>query len=536
MDFVINSDASAHLLSISHASREWAEMLQPGIDLFGLLEKGSREKFTRFIQSGWQEGQAKNWEIFFELNDEAHYFILNGVLLGDALCIVAAQNQEDLQLLTEKFCGAPDQTTSISRTAEEQALPESAPVSHPDQELFDDIGVLYAEMATLQRELTKKQVELEKSNQIINDYAANLEDMVREKTRELSASEAKFRGIFENSSLGIAITDTGGSIITCNNALMNIIGLSKEKICQFSMPELFFKEDLASFSKIMADFLQKKFTTKEMEKTISQSGNQNSWVNINIYLLQLPDADQPNIIYIIEDITDRKLNEQALLQSEKLSAVGKVAASLAHEINNPLQSIIGYLGLASESLDPGSPLNEYLDIAAQELDRIKNIVAELRAASRKPQLKEKKPADLDHVIHRVINLTRKKADEKHIGLVYHPADKLPLVLMDTEQIHQVILNLVINSIEAICEHGQVDLSVTQSQDKKMVNIIVADDGPGIKPEQINNLFQPFFTTKKEGLGLGLHLSKAIIDAHHGQISAENRQNGGAVFTVALPIA
>jgi two-component system, NtrC family, sensor kinase len=535
MGFVITADPSAHLLSISHASPEFKDVLQPGVDLFSLLEKGSREKFTRFIQASWQQGRAKNWEIFFELDGEPHYLILNGVLLSDTLCIAAAKDNEELRLLSEKFCVAPDHAKSISRTAEDQPPSESL-TSRPDQELFDDIGMLYAEMATLQRELTKKQVELEKSNQIINDYAANLEEMVEEKTRELSASEAKFRGIFENSSLGIAIADTAGSIITCNNALINIIGVSKEKICQFSMPELFFMDDLASFSTIMAGFVQNAFSNKEMEKNISQADHHDRWVKINIYSLQLDHAEQPNIIYIIEDITERKLNEQALLQAEKLTAVGKVAASLAHEINNPLQSIIGYLGLASESLDPDSSLNEYLDIAAQELDRIKNIVAELRAASRKPQVKEKKPADLDHVIHRVINLTRKKADEKHISLVYHPARRLPLVLMDSEQIHQVILNLLINSIEAICENGQVDLSVTPSQDKKMVNIIIADNGPGIKPELINNLFQPFFTTKKEGLGLGLHLSKAIIDAHHGQISVENGQMGGAVFTIALPFA
>jgi len=535
MDFVIISDASAHVLSVTQTSPEFIDILQPGISLFNLLEKGSREKLTRFFQTAWQERQAMNWEIFFELDGEAHYLILNGVLLKDTLCISAAENKDELRLLSEKFCVPENSANHVTQLTKDQRTPESLS-PRPDQELFDDIGVLYAEMATLQRELTKKQVELERSNKVINDYAANLEQMVADKTRELSASEAKFRGIFENSSLGIAIADIAGSIITCNNAMIDIIGLNKEKICQFSMPELFFKDDPALFSTIMAGFQQHKLDKKELEMNFRYIGGNEGWVNINIYSLQLEDTDQPNIIYIIEDVTERKINEQKLLQAEKLTAVGKVAASLAHEINNPLQSIIGYLGLASESLDQDSPLNAYLDIAALELDRIKNIVAELRAASRKPQVKEKKPADINHVIQRVINLTRKKADEKHISLVYQPAGNLPLVLMDSEQIHQVILNLVINGIEAIGENGQVDVSVKPALDKKMVKIIVADNGPGIKPELINDLFQPFFTTKQEGLGLGLHLSKAIIDAHNGLIAVENRKRGGAIFTITLPIA
>jgi len=535
MGFVIITDTAARIISVSHTSLEFENILSPGQDLFVLLEKGSREKFTRFLQTIWQDGQANAWEMFIECGGEAQYLIFIGNRFEDTLCIAAAENPEELHALAKDHCsrtnfsaGNPSQTTDSQKA--------DTTTNRPDQKLFDDIGVLYGEMATLQRELSKKQVELEQSNKIINDYAANLEQMVAEKTQELAASEAKFRGIFENSSLGIAITGITGNIITCNDALIKIIGLSKDKICQYSIADIFFKSDPHSFSNTMERFRQDSNSAEEIEIQFSQTGSSDRWVNINIYALDLHNTDQKNIIFIIENITQRKLNERALLQSEKLAAVGKLSASLAHEINNPLQSIIGYLGLASETLNADNPIGEYLNIAAQELDRIKNIVADLRSASRKPQIKEKKPADLSHVIQRVINLTRKKAGEKHINLNHDPENDLPLVLMDSEQIHQVLLNLVINSIEAIGENGEVLLSCNPTADGKMMKIIVADDGSGIKPEIISNLFQPFFTTKKEGLGLGLHLSKAIIDAHNGELSAENRSKGGAVFTIMLPIA
>lgn len=535
MEFAIITDTAGTIISVSHVSSEFTRLLKHGQSLTNLLDQGSREKFTRFLQTVWHDGQAAEWEMFFELNSGARYLIFNGNRINETVCIAAAENKEDLRLLTETHCSPADSNDIQDHAPGVRQTPASSTL-RPDQELFDDIGVLYAEMATLQRELSKKQVELEKSNQIINDYAANLEQMVAEKTRELSASEARFRGIFENSSLGIAIADLNGSIIACNNALVRIIGLGQQEICQLSIPHLLYKEDPDLFESMMRNLQQQGVSANEVERAFIQPGGADKWVNINLYTLELQDEDRVNIIYIIEDITERKLNEQALLQSEKLAAVGKLAASLAHEINNPLQSIIGYLGLASESIQQDSPLTEYLHIASVELDRIKKIVSDLRDASRKPQVKEKKPADLDHVIQRVINLTRKKASEKNIKLVYQPPSKPPLVLMDSEQILQVILNLVINSIEAITENGQVTLSLKPAKNKRMIRVIVADDGPGIEPDVINNLFQPFFTTKQEGLGLGLHLSKAIIDAHNGSLSAENQATGGAAFSIMLPIA
>jgi len=535
MEFAIITDTAAKIISVSHVSSEFTHLLKHGQSLTNLLDQGSREKFTRFLQTVWHDGQASEWEMFFELNGGAHYLIFNGNRINETVCIAAAENKEDLRMLTETHCSPVDSKNIHDQVPGIQQTPASSTL-RPDQKLFDDIGVLYAEMATLQRELSKKQVELEKSNQIINDYAANLEQMVAEKTRELSASEARFRGIFENSSLGIAIADLNGSIIACNNALVRIINLDREEICRFSIADFFFNADPEIFEAMMDNLRQHKTSANEIEKSFTQPSGSEKWVNINLYTLELQDEDQVNIIYIIEDITERKLNEQALLQSEKLAAVGKLAASLAHEINNPLQSIIGYLGLASESLRQDSPLTEYLHIASVELDRIKKIVSDLRDASRKPQLKEKKPADLDHVIQRVINLTRKKASEKNIKLVYQPPSKPPLVLMDSEQILQVILNLVINSIEAITENGQITLALKPARNKRMMRVIVADDGPGIEPDVIKNLFQPFFTTKQEGLGLGLHLSKAIIDAHNGSLTAENQATGGAAFSVMLPIA
>jgi len=534
MEFVVSTDSGANILEVIHASQEASEFLKPGINLLQLLEHGSKEKFSRFYQKIFQYEKADGWEVFFEIDQDAQYQILSGMRNQGGVCVAGAENRETLRQIMEHFwCSGNLQQKSNQQSAE--YITAQASPARPDQELFDDIGRLYSEMATLQRELSKKKVDLEQSNKIINDYAANLEGMVAEKTQELRASESKFRGVFENSSLGIAIADIDGNIITCNNALIEVIGDSKQKICQYTIPDIFFKEHPSRFPDIMND-LRVQNHTKEIEKEFCRVDGDQKFVNINIYTLKLREENEPNIIYIIEDITRRKLNEQALLQSEKLSAVGKLAASLAHEINNPLQSIIGFLGLAAESLENDSQIGEYIDIALSELDRIKNIVTDLRAASRKPQIKEKKPADLYQVIQRVVNLTRKKADENRIEITIQSMNDLPLVRMDQEQIHQVLLNLVINSIEAIAENGSINISTVVLKPEHAVQVRIIDDGPGIATDVIDKLFQPFFTTKQEGLGLGLHLSKAIMDVHNGEIKAANHKKGGAIFSISLPIA
>jgi PAS domain S-box-containing protein len=535
MQFTLTCDASARILSILFSSDHLQLFFKPGVDLIGLLEKGSREKFTHFLQTVSQQGFADGWEVFFELDHESHYALLYGISSEGVFHIAAAQNHEDLRQLADQFFA--DSLPEQQGSTQPGNMGSSPPAgSRPDQVLFDDIGALYTEMATLQRELSKKQVQLENLNQTISDYAANLEQMVAEKTQELSASEAKFRGVFENSSLGIAIADISGNVIICNSALKMIIGHGGDEICIQRIPDFFFSDEPEQFTRIMSDLQDDPTHSKELEKHFQLADRNEKWVNINIFTLQLQEEDALNIIYIIEDITRRKQNEQALLQAEKLSAVGKLAASLAHEINNPLQAIMGYLGLAAESLPPESPVGSYLDIAAAELKRISVIVADLRAASRKPQIKEKVPSELGTVLQSVVNLTAKKAAEKHIQIACPLPDHLPLVLMDSAQIQQVLLNLVINSMEAIGENGHIQISSGLSPDRQSVEITVEDDGSGFPTGVLDQIFEPFFTTKKEGIGLGLYICREIIKAHGGELTAQNKEKSGARFAFFLPAA
>lgn len=535
MRFAITCNTSARILSTFFVSDHLQLFFNPDVDLIGLLEKGSREKFTHFLQTVSQQGYADGWEVFFELDHESHYALLYGISSEGVFHITAAQNNDDLRQLTDQYFAdlLPEPMVSMQPENLESSPPAG---SRPDQVLFDDIGALYAEMATLQRELAKKQVQLEKLNQTISDYAANLEQMVVEKTQELSASEAKFRGVFENSSLGIAIADIAGNVITCNSALKTIIGYGDEKKFIQHISDFFFADEPEQFTRIMSDLQDDPTQSKELEKHFQSADGDEKWVNINIFTLQLQGEDAINIIFIIEDITRRKQNEQALLQAEKLSAVGKLAASLAHEINNPLQAIMGYLGLAAESLPPESPVSPYLDIAAAELKRISAIVADLRTASRKPQIKEKVPSELGTVLQSVINLTAKKAADKHIQIACSLPDRLPLVLMDSAQIQQVLLNLVINSIEAIGEDGRIQINGCPSPDRQLVEITVEDNGPGFPPGVLERIFEPFFTTKKEGIGLGLYICNEIIKVHGGELTAQNKGKSGARFSFSLPVA
>jgi signal transduction histidine kinase len=238
---------------------------------------------------------------------------------------------------------------------------------------------------------------------------------------------------------------------------------------------------------------------------------------------------------MIDQIQVLRATQVKLIHSEKMGALGRLIASISHEINNPLQSIQGCLTLAKEELEgPIRPekIERYLDVAEDEIERIATIVRRVREFYR-PSGQEHAPTDLHQTLESVLELSGKELQHSYVNVerIWDPA--IPLIVANPDHLKQVFLNLVINAIDAMPEGG--DLTIRTILDHESVNIEFTDNGVGMLPNVQARLFEPFFTTKPQGSGLGLSISYGIIQEHRGQILVQSEEGKGTTFTIVLPI-
>lgn len=239
---------------------------------------------------------------------------------------------------------------------------------------------------------------------------------------------------------------------------------------------------------------------------------------------------------MIEDISEKKAAQTALIQSEKLALTGRLAASLAHEINNPLQSVVGFLSLVEESSAPDKEMRHYVRIAIDEIKRAAGLVRQLRNINHPTQGEEKQGSDVNAIIEQMLSLSRKKCRDQNVEIIWEPADEVSPILASPNRLQQVFLNLVLNALDAMPDGGTLHVSTARTKSPAGVEICFADSGEGIPVDKIPNLFKPFYTTKVTGLGLGLYISHEIIQTHNGHIAVESVVGEGTTFTVWLPAA
>jgi len=234
-------------------------------------------------------------------------------------------------------------------------------------------------------------------------------------------------------------------------------------------------------------------------------------------------------------LEELQLAQTQLVRAEKLSAVGELASGVAHEINNPLTTILGQAHLLLARQDMTEYVRERLTVIAEEASRAARIVQNLLVFARHYP-PERRPTLLSDLVVRVLDLVAYQLEKDKIRTVTQ-FDDVPAVLVDEHQLQQVLLNLVQNAHHAMAKHrGERILTVRVRAPKEHAVIEVLDTGPGLAPEVLPRVFDPFFTTKPpgEGSGLGLSVSYGIVTEHGGRLRGENRPEGGAVFTVELP--
>jgi len=244
-----------------------------------------------------------------------------------------------------------------------------------------------------------------------------------------------------------------------------------------------------------------------------------------------------------ELLRERELTQAQMIHSEKMAALGRLTASIAHEINNPLQSVQVCLNLAEEEMNDQQrrdKMDLYLGLASGEIERVAEIVNRMRDFYR-PARTEKQPTDIQATLEAVLALTHKKLQHGNVTVVREWSD-LPSIQANADHLKQVFLNLVLNAIDAMPQGGTLRLRTgldwlpSDGQDETLaVRIEFSDTGEGVPAETLPHLFEPFVTTKEQGSGLGLFVSAEIIEAHGGTITVESQEGEGTTFTILLPV-
>lgn len=244
---------------------------------------------------------------------------------------------------------------------------------------------------------------------------------------------------------------------------------------------------------------------------------------------------QERVVYYEKDATEARKIEQRLQQSERLKALGTLAAGIAHEIRNPLATINFNAQMLERELAINGPQQQMFADLMQEIKKIDRIVQQVLhfARPREPQFL---PNQLNDVVRYCIDLAKVHVRKAGIELSLNLTESLPLRIMDFNQISQVVMNLLINAIEAMPEGGRITLRTFAAADRELVVLEVSDNGPGILEQDEVRIFDPFFTRKSEGTGLGLSISRQILDRHGAYIELDTSVGSGSTFRIVFPRA
>jgi PAS domain S-box-containing protein len=347
--------------------------------------------------------------------------------------------------------------------------------------------------------------------------------------RALRANERKYRSIFEKSKDMVFITDDMYDFKDMNNAWQEALGYTREELMQMNICDLI---DQPGHKKYFTHALQNHKELTDWEVTLTAKNGDK-----RVGILSATHEDQysnfPYVQGIIHDITNLRRAEKEKLQGEKMAAAGRLVRTLAHEVRNPLNNItLSVEQMMQESLDETAAL--YLNIIQRNSKRISDLISELLNTSRPSEI-TLEPSSLQSILDEVIGASIDRLTLKRIKLkVSYPDPPVP-ILADAEKLKLAILNIVINAIEAMAE-GEGELAITVQTTAGAAQLVIADNGSGIAEENLSRLFEPYFTQKRNGMGLGLAFTLNILQGHKGTVDVQSAVGVGTIFTVAFPLA
>jgi PAS domain S-box-containing protein len=363
---------------------------------------------------------------------------------------------------------------------------------------------------------------------------------ITERQRAIEAlrrSEAKARAILENASEGIVVVDAGGRIVSVNAKTEQMFRYDRTALIGQPLETLLPERLRGRHVHHRGDFMASP-RTRPMGRGLDLTGLRADGEEfpVEISLSYMETEDGTHALAFVSDITQRLAVERATRQSERLAAVGQLAAGIAHEINNPVGIMSSRIELmlieAQEQSLPDSVAAD-LRVLHRQAMRVTDIAAKLLTFARETPA-DRQPVDVNAVVTDALALVEKQLQRSGIRVESRLASDLSPVLGHANTLQQVILNLVSNAGQALGDHGTICITTAEDGAGRLV-IQVSDDGPGIAPDVLTHVFDPFFTTKPTGTGLGLSVSYGIVRDHGGTIEVQSAGDRGTTFTVALPV-
>ena len=370
----------------------------------------------------------------------------------------------------------------------------------------------------------------------------------RQRAQEaLQTSENRFRSYFELGLIGMAITSPTKGIVEVNDEICRILGYERTELQQMNWGQLTHPEDLdgdlVHFHQVLAGSLD----GYSIEKRFMRKDGQTIYATISVKCLRRQDGSVDYFVALLQDITEQKrAQEQAkqreaeLLHVTRVSTLGEMASGIAHELNQPLAAIANF-GFAClcllRSPTPDVPrIVRNLEMIVSQSERAGQIIRKMRSLIKNTQA-QFVSVDLNEVIASVLALVRSELTGKSVQLKLELSEPLPRIHADVIQMEQVLLNLTRNAVEAmngVEEHSRRLTIRTKAVDGDKVRMEVCDTGTGLPEGEPERIFGPFFTTKTNGLGLGLPISRSIVQAHHGELTAVRNPDRGSTFSITLP--
>ena len=362
-------------------------------------------------------------------------------------------------------------------------------------------------------------------------------------SKKPSNAEISWEQILTNLEDGVITLDPEGKIVFFNEAAEALTEISSSRAAQRSMDQLFKREPW------LID-LVKKSQPPRQESARGEGDFLTRWgrktpVSLTASPLQDRQGKYLGTILLFRDIKYRQELEEDLKRADRLAMMGTLAAGLAHEIRNPLGGIKGAAQLLRRSIDGNSALQQYTDIMVREVDRVNQLIEQLLDLSRPAKLKLA-PLNIHKVLEEVLLVESQTLGEKAIAIKKAFDPSLPPIKGDRAQLTQVFLNLIKNAFQSMEGSGTLTLTTRLETDfhireqgtgrNRVIWVDVADEGAGIKDEDLPQLFSPFFTTKNNGTGLGLSICYRIIKEHGGLIRVESAEGKGTTFKVSLVVA
>lgn len=399
-------------------------------------------------------------------------------------------------------------------------------------------------MIAVQRALQRLQ-----TRQKLKDYTRFLEKGWDETTKELMETYAYQRKLIDSSMDGIVGCDVNDKVVTFNRSMEQMSGHIKDNVLhRMPLADLFKPAAVEGLLSALHGPDYGGPGRLQLYETFLKHRNGDQ-LPVQISAAQLEDKGRDEgLVCFVRDLRQlRRLeqevaNQARILHQDKMMSLGRLAASVAHEINNPLSGILNYLRLMIRMLERGThdeaaltKFKRYLETVTAETERCARIISNLLTFSRKPTDK-KAPVSIQELLERCVVLSQHRMALDQINLETRISPETMTVMGDMNQLQQCIINLIFNAIDAMPGGGRLELAARPCDDRRFIDIRVKDDGCGIGQSEQARIFEPFYTTKEEGFGVGLGLSTTygIVQHHGGGIQVESAPGKGTTFLIRLP--